>query len=98
MQFPDTEATRLTSTIMAKVREHLQPDEPGHPHHYNRAFEAVYDTLDSFFTSLSDGSRIGPVIMAPISAPTPQSGGRPVNVRGLDAFLNSFPPHKRRER
>jgi len=42
MDFGNTPASKLTERIMAEIREHLQPDQPGQPTHYNRVYEAVH--------------------------------------------------------
>ncbi len=42
MDFGNTPASKLTERIMAEIAPHLQPDEPGHPTHYNRTYEIVH--------------------------------------------------------
>lgn len=42
MDFGNTPTTKLTERIMAEISEHLLPDPPGQPTHYNRVYEAVH--------------------------------------------------------
>ncbi len=46
MEFPDNVVTRMTERIMEAVKPHLLRDPfPQENHHYNLAYEAVYQVL-----------------------------------------------------
>lgn len=78
--FPQNRASHLTERIMARVREHLQPDPPGQPFHYNRTYELVYEEL----------ARV-PGFAAP-RPPTasPRNLARPASVRCLDECVDRW--------
>lgn len=48
MEGPGGELGTAVERIMAKIRVHLKDDEPGHPIHYNRTYEAVLAELQRF--------------------------------------------------
>lgn len=46
MELPNDLAGNLTEMIMAKIKKHLiQEPPPQEAYHYNRVFEAVYQTI-----------------------------------------------------
>lgn len=48
---PNNRAGEMTERIMAQIREHLKggtEPERERTHHYNRAYEAVYDVLERY--------------------------------------------------
>ena len=62
MDFPDSAETKLTEQIMASIRSHIKRDPaPQENHHYNRAFEAIYQTLRTLYCNRCGGPtfRIG---------------------------------------
>ena len=54
MEWPNNLATKLTNQIMAKIREHLLPDQPHYPHHYNRTFEEIHRILTNDTRTLDE--------------------------------------------
>lgn len=45
MEFPDSKETRLTEKIMQAIGPYLKPALAGHPHPYNRTYEAIHRIL-----------------------------------------------------
>lgn len=44
--YPEGRVTDITEEIMAAIKPHLQADELGQAHHYNRTYEKVWNILN----------------------------------------------------